>query len=211
MAYRYLSILSRKLVLALVISCSLGSCAYRFTNVVMTVPEGVQSIAVEGIYDTSREVIPHEILWTSLMEEFARNGRLVLTSKEEADALMTVQIKDAQVFPSGAPSSEAITKDPIVSDTDKGNPFAFKNLRRAGNWTTTETVTYTIEVEVHNLRTRETIFSRNYSTSGSFRSIRASSVAQTRSGYLLYEEALQARMKSMSEGIARKVVTDFLL
>lgn len=199
------------LMACIVVTAASTSCAYRFTNVVMSPPPGIKSIAIEGIYNTSREVIPHEILWTALMEQFAKNGRLVVTSKEEADALVTVQLTSSSVNPSGTPSSESIYKDPIVTETDKRTPFEFKNLRRAGNWTTEETLSFKIDVKVHNLHNREVIFQKSYSSTGAFRSIRASTVAQTRSGYLLYEEALEARMKSLSTGLASRVVTDFLL
>ena len=205
------SIVLLKWFLLLSLGHSLSSCAYRFTNVAMSPPKGINSIAVEGIYDTSREVIPHEILWTSLMEEFGRNGRLMVTSKENADALVRVQLKEASVFPSGAQNAEPIYKDPVVTADNKRTPGEFKNLRRAGNWTTSETLTYNIVVEVHNLKTREKIFERTYSTGGVFRSFRDSTVAQPTTGFLLYEEALEARMKSISASLARKVVTDILL
>src|SRR5690606_35219325 len=110
----------------------LGGCAYRFTNTAMKAPMGIQTIAVEAIYDTSREIFPHEELWSALQREIARNGRLMLTSQEEADALMVVTITNARVSPQGSPSKEALSKDPLITDTDKGNPSQFRNLRRAG-------------------------------------------------------------------------------
>lgn len=194
-----------------ILSLLSNSCAYRFTNVVMSAPVGIQSIAIEGVYNTSREVIPHEILWNALSEQFAKNGRLQVTSKENADAILRVRLSDASVKPSGSPSSESIYKDPVVTTTDKRTPFEFKNLRRAGNWTTEERLSFALTVEVYNLHTKKLIFSRSYSTSGAFRSIRASTVATSNSGYLLYEEALEARMKSLSTGIASNIVTDILL
>ena len=176
-------------------SLNRSSCTYRFTNVAMSPPVGINTIAIESIYNTSRDVIPHEILWQSLSEQFAKNGRLLIASKDNADAILIIQLSDARVFPSGSPSSEAIYKDPVVTATDKRTPFEFKNLRRAGNWTTEETLSFSIQAKVHNLRNKKVLFNRNYSTSGRFRSIRASSVTTANAGYLMYEEALAARMK----------------
>lgn len=210
--YFYKSILTKCLgILILTICLMTSSCAYRFTNVAMSAPTGIQSIAIEGVYDTSREVIPHEVLWNAVAEEFAKNGRLTVTSKEEADALVTIHITQAEVSPTGAPSAESIDRDPPIGTNNYPDPFAFKNLKKAGSWTTDEAISYTININIYNLYTRQTLFKRSYATSGNFKSIRASTVAQTRTGYLLYHEALQARMRSLSQGLARKIVTDFLL
>lgn len=197
--------------LFLPISLILNGCAYRFTNSAMRAPMGVQSIAVEAVYDESREVFPHEYLWSALQREIGRNGRLILTSQEEADALMVVTVTNARVAPSGTVSSEPIDKDPVVTDTDKGVPSAFRDVRKAGSWTTSESVSVSIHVDVFDLKTRALLFKRDYSQSAGFTSLRPLEITPTSSLFPQYEEALHAKSKEISNSIARTIVSDFLM
>ena len=187
-----------------------SSCVYNFSNTTLRPPVGVRTIAVEAVYDISREVIPHELLWSAVQRELARSGRLLVTSQEEADAIMLLTLTDAKVSPSGTPSREAISRDPVLSETEKGKPSDFKNLRRAGNWTTDESVSMTLNVEVLDLKTRASLFSRNYSSGTTFKSLRSATITPTTSAYLNYEEALQAKVKELSEQLASRIVADFL-
>lgn len=202
----------KTLILLVSLALTLTSCAYRFTNVAMQPPKGIDSIAIDPVYDTSREVISHEILWQAIQAEFARNGRIRLTSREDADALMTIHLKSASVKPSGSAVASAGTVEPGLNDGEiLSNPYEYKQLRRAGFSTNTESLQYKVEVKVHNLYTRQVIFEGSYDGSGTFRSVRAASVAPPDTGYLLYDEALDARTKTVSAGIAKRIVTDFLL
>lgn len=196
--------------------CLLGSlltlsCAYRFSNANLRPPVGVRSIAVEAVYDVSREVIPHELIWSAVQKELARSGRLLVTSQEEADAVMLITLSSATVNPAGTPSREPISRDPTVTESEKGNYKDFKNLRRAGNWTTDEGVNLALNVEVHDLKTRALLFNRNYSAGANFKSLRPITITPTASGYLNYEEALQSKVKELSEQLASRIVADFLM
>jgi len=44
-------------VVILLITTILASCTYRFTNRHVAAPGGIRSIAIESIYDTSKEVL----------------------------------------------------------------------------------------------------------------------------------------------------------
>lgn len=189
----------------------LSSCAYRFTNIAMAPPGGVQSIAIEAVYNTSREVIPHELLWKAVQEEFARNGRIWLSSADKADALMTIHITQARLEPTGTPIPEAINRDPPVADREGLTPFNYKNLRIAGSYTTTEAISFQVEVVVHHLRQNRILHQRQYQSGGNFRSFQASSVAQSATGFLLYQEGLEARFKQLAEQLSRRIVSDFFL
>lgn len=188
-----------------------NSCAYRFTNSVMRAPMGIQSIAVEAIYDESREVFPHEFLWSALQREIGRNGRLVLTSQEDADALMVVTITNARVGPTGTPVVEPRSKDPTVTDTDKGVPSEFRNLRVAGSYTTYEAVSVAIHVDIFDLNTRALLFKRDYNQGAIFTSFRPSDITPSSSAFPQYEEALQAKSKEISNALAQKIVNDFMM
>jgi len=188
-----------------------AGCVYRFTNVASAPPPDVRSIAIEAVYDTSREVIPHEWLWQAVQAEFARNGRIWLTTPEKADALMTLHVTYAAVTPTGTPIPEAINRDPPLANRGSLSPFNFKNLRIAGSYTTTEAVSFQVEVVVNHLRQGRVIHRRQYQSGGSFRSFQASTISQTRSGFLMYQEGLESRFKQLSEQLSRRIVTDFFL
>lgn len=195
----------------LLLLLAISGCAYRFSNTAMRPPVGVRTIAVEAVYDVSREVIPHELLWSAVQRELVRSGRLMVTSQEEADAIMLITLNKASVNPTGTASREAINRDPNVTETEKPDPHEFRNLKRAGNRTTDEAVSMAINVEVHDLKTRAVLFNRNYSAGTTFKSLRSETITPTTSAYLNYEEALQAKVKDLSEQLASRIVADFLM
>lgn len=188
-----------------------SSCAYRFSNTAIRNPLGIQTLAVEAVWDDSREVVPHEALWSAVQREVIKNGRVILTNQEEADALMVITVTGAKVAPAGTPSQEAFDKDPPVSETEKGKPRDYRNLRRAGTWTTDEGITLAVQVNVYDLKSRAVLFNRNYSSGVAFRSFRPVSVTPSESVFLHYEEALDSRFKDVSESLASSIVNDFLM
>ncbi len=189
----------------------LQGCVYRFSNTAMRPPVGVRTIAVEAVYDVSREVIPHELLWSSVQRELVRSGRLMVTSQDEADAIMLITLSKASVNPTGTPSREPISRDPEVTETQKPEPQEFRNLKRAGNRTTDEAVNMAITVEVHDLKTRAILFNRSYSAGTTFKSLRSEAITPASSAFLNYEEALQAKVKELSDQLASRIVADFLM
>lgn len=189
----------------------LQGCVYRFSNTAMRPPVGVRTIAVEAVYDVSREVIPHELLWSAVQRELARSGRLMVTNQDEADAIMLITLNKASVNPTGTPSREPISRDPAVTETQKPAPQEFRNLKRAGNRTTDEAVNMAINVEVHDLKTRAVLFNRSYSAGTTFKSLRSETITPVSSAFLNYEEALQAKVKELSEQLASRIVADFLM
>jgi hypothetical protein len=84
-------------------------------------------------------------------------------------------------------------------------------LRIAGNYTTNEQVSFRVQVKVHHLLKRQVVFERSYNTSGTFRSIQPSTISQAKSGFLLYQEGLEARFRQLANRMSSKIVTDFFL
>ena len=201
----------RFLIILLALNPFTTGCAYRFTNVAMKPPPGIHSIAVEAVYDVSREVVPHHLIWQSLQEGFARNGRLMLVDKSAADAIVLVRLSESNVEAIGTPEIEKNLLDPILDDGDIRAYNQYKNLKRSSTNTVTEQVSLTLDVKIVNLRSREDLFRKDYRLSGSFRSIRSTAVAARKTQYLLYEEALHARVKTLADQFAQQVVRDFLL
>lgn len=202
---------SLSLCLLTLMGFTIGGCVYRFTNVVMKPPEGIRSIAIEAIYDTSQEVLPHELLWEALHRAFAENGHLRLTSRDKADALLRAHLTTASIGPTGAPDEGNNQKDPEVTPWKKPDPTSFKNLSRAGKWATLEQIVFQVDIEITDLDSRKTIFKSTYSTSGTVKSHRSIDVGQINTHFLLFEEGINSRFKELATSISKKVVSDVML
>ena len=190
----------------------LMGCAYRFTNLAMTPPAGITSISVEGVYDTSEDVLPHEYLWNAVQQALAANGRMRLTSQDRADAILRIHMKRGHEAPSGTVVRDAVAKDPKITDSaNVPPPDAFKRLTRAGAWTLEEILDLTVEVEVYRIEDRKLIFKSSYSDNTTFKSQRSQDLAQANTQFLLYEESLGASFVLLSKRIADKIVADLLL
>jgi hypothetical protein len=185
----------------------LPSCSYRFTNQNIQIPVHIQSIAVEGIFDTSREVLPRHHLWSALQQAFARDGHLTVTSTRSADALLRIHLDSAGTGPTG--SGE--TTKPLFDDPLRDTPDSFRNLRKAGEYTTHEVVRLSVHVEIIDLHKKTTLLKKSYSSQASFRSMRTEDFIQAKSQYLAYEESLEQKVKEMSESIAESIVRDFIV
>jgi len=194
-------------------SLGMGSCAYKFTNRNLQLPQGINSIAVEAVYDTSREVLPHEILWESLQRAFAADGHLRLVSQGSADALLRAHITSGSVNPTGSTTQNLPLEDENVKAGAAVPPFPddFRKLTQAGEYTTKEVLALVVQIEVIDLYSRAVIFSKSYSGAETFTSARTDQVAQKKSHYLLYEEALNTDFKRVAERISSDVVRDFIV
>jgi hypothetical protein len=205
-----------------------AGCAYRFTNEHMSTPPGVHTLAVEAIYDTSREVLPHELLWESLQQAFATDGHLKLAPQSSADALLRAHIKQAVVTTTGPISinpndslgnSEIILDPKTFSKGDPPLPDQFKNMTQASEYQTQAATNVVVEVEVWNLNTRALILRKTYPAGRAFLAERAAAGVDPvksyqvlyNNDYLRYDEAERANFKQISAAIASSVVTDLLV
>jgi hypothetical protein len=188
-----------------------NACAYRFSNASLTPPAGIRSVYIEAVYDTGKEVIPHELLWQAVQREFASNGSVLITSRQDADAIISLEITSSSVTPAGTPNTvDRSTKDPKPAERFGLDPFAYKNLRVAGNYTTYENLSFTVLAKAWDLKNRTEIFAKSYNMGGQFRSVTETKLVQKSTAFLHYGESLEARFDIVSRSIARRIVTDFL-
>lgn len=185
-------------------------CAYRLTNKTYIPPANVYSIAVESPYTTSEQVLPIEMIWNQVQREFIKFGRPRLTSRKNADAIMTIKVISGDITPTGTPSIQAIDEEPKKGNSNYYDPQAYPNLKKAGRWTIWENLSFAVLVEVHDLRTRQKIYTKKYAKSMNFHSIRSSPPTEAKANYLMYEEAINASFKKMSQSISTEIVQDFL-
>lgn len=187
---------------------SLNGCVYRFTNLVSRPPKGVRSIAVEAIYDTSREVLPRDVIWEAMQRTIAENGKMVLVDSDSADALIRLHISSAELNPSGS-----ITRLPLANTSDpdlrdKPSPTRFRDLTRSGSYTDQNNITISVRYEVVHLETRQQLKSGSHTESINFLSIRPGNPKES---YLIFEESLAQKLRYIATNMSRKVVNDLLL
>ena len=199
-----------KLMALLALSVVGSSCAYRFTNTGMSQPAGVRNIAFEAVYDISQKVVPSEILWQEIQRAFAARGKMKITSIEEADAILITHIRSAASSPVGI-TRAGKEKDPKGDNIYSVEPKeGFRNLLKAGSWTSNQVIGFAADVKLVHLRTREILFQNSYTGQGSFMSFTAESEAGLSSHYLRFEEARYSRFRSIARSISSQIAGDIL-
>lgn len=192
---------------------ALPGCAYRFTNLRFSAPAGVKKIAVEGVYDVSREVIPHDILWIELQREIAKTGKVVVDSAHNAEAIMRVKLARAGLRPTDSVPIQSATRypklnEPLPSTLEQLEQADILDMAKATKRGSKESLAVQLEVEVWSLTSRKLLFKRGYSGSGEVESV---TLDANGSGYLKYEEKIARRFRQISKSLSRKIVSDFLL
>ena len=191
------------------------SCAYRFSNAHVERPEGIRTIAIEAIYDTSREVLPHELFWEALQASFVADGKLRLASQYRADAYLRAHVRDATLTPACSIVKNPPERDPKTEGRVKlPRPPEFKPLAQAGELKTFGSVTVAVDIEVWSLRTQSLLMRRTYDLGQQFRAVHGfgkDAVTPRSNDYLRYEEAFEAKVKLMAEDLANRVVRDLLV
>jgi len=198
--------------LIILVACTTG-CAYRFTNLHVKRPAGIQSIAVEAIYDTTRTVLPHELLWEELQRAIVANGKLHLTTQSSADALVRAHITNGD-FRSGRIQTNANNdRDPTIETPEEaitsGEFREFKKLTQAGESVLDNRLVVNVRIEVIDLRTQKVLLNKRYSGSEVVKTARKGT--DPGSFYLIYTEATANRFQQASKRIATRMVQDLLV
>lgn len=200
----------KKTTLPLLLCFGSWHCTYRFSNLYLQPPKGIHTLYVESIFDSSREVTPHEILWEKIQRAFAVNGKMILTSKTEADAYLRAHITTATVKQFDLEGS--VSKDisiPLMDGTGRYNPLsAYENLLAATRFSKKESLALSVLVEVWDLRNKQLLWSQTY-TGSDYHKIFGVYTAKE-SGYLYATEGYEAVFASISGQIADNILRDFL-
>lgn len=186
-------------------------CTYRFTNIQAKAPAGINSIAVEAIYDTTQKVIPHEILWESLQREFIKDGRLKVTDSDSADAYLKLQIiafdTSLSVESDIGKKEDDITGE--LSDLDSVDPRNLRNLNIASTIAEQESQQFIVQVEIWDLNNQQLLHKKNYqASSGLYRIHDNTTTHENR--FLRAEEAMKVGFQNAADNLARNVVRDFI-
>lgn len=191
--------------LALTFWCS---CAYRFTNKHISIPDGAKTIAIAPIFDSSRIVIPHDVIWQSLQDAFASSGHLTVTNTSRADFFLQAHVKDAS---SSEYDSDSITtlRDPSVFKDASGKPTTpgnYVNLHAADIYSKREKFSYTIFVEIWDLRNKKLLLKGEYPIATNFNMLTVPSPLESQ--YLRNEETVEFLHASLAKDFAKQLVTD---
>lgn len=197
----------------LFLTSALPGCAYRFTNLRFSPPAGVKKIAVEALYDVSREVLPHDILWVELQREIAKTGKVVVGSVQNSEAIMRVKLAGAGLTPVDSVPIQSATrypqlKDPLPTTLEQLDKADILDMAKATKRGSKEALAIALEVEVWSLTSRKLLFKRRYAGSGEVESV---TLDANGSGYLKYEEKIARRFQQLAKTLSRKIVSDFLL
>ncbi len=192
---------------------STSSCAYRLTNLHLKTPEKISTIAIESVYDTGREVFPHEHLWDQLQRAFAANGHLKLADVKNSDALLRARIKQSSIVKSGSEESAnsgADKSDPTlyVGKPNPPSPNVLPELKTARKFYPKDLLTYSVDVEVYEIATHKLLLQRSYAVSSE---ILASRNEPNSAIFIRHEESAERGVAKLAKQIAETVVSDLLV
>lgn len=198
--------------LVLLVICH-SSCAYRFTNNHVRKPAGIESVAVEAVYDTTRAVLPHELLWQELQRAIAADGKLHLTTQSKADALVRAHLMTGDTRTGRIASKTENDRDPELETPEEfvrtGNIADFKRLTQAGEHTLDNKLVLGIRIEVIDLRSKRVLLNKTYRGIEEIKTARKGD--DPGSFFLIYTEATENQFRKISRRIATRMVQDLLI
>lgn len=190
-----------------------AGCAYRLTNLHIQNPSDIETIAVEAIFDTGGQVIPHEVLWDQLQRAFAANGHLKIASAKTADALLRAHIRKTSIdkveFADLNPNNERKDPEIYAGRSDPPAPGALRDLTVASKFYNKDSTTFIVDVEVWNLESHKLMLQRSYTGSTLTQAVRVTDLQDV--VLLRHDEALDRGLNTVAKQIAETVVTDLLV
>jgi len=186
------------------------SCVYRFVNTSVVRRTNVRSVAVEAVYDTSRQPVPHHILWDAVQRAIAKDGHFVLSGRQSADAIIRTHLYSATVGATGRTTGDSVDlRDPTVFDPDSAATAEFRRMDIAGRYTQRELLQMGVTIEVVDLKTGKVLMSRDCGGSREFVTDRGAHIPDS-SEFVVYEEALQNSFRAITTDVSRNFVRDML-
>lgn len=184
-----------------------GGCTYRFSNSFRQAKTSIRTICFESLYATAKDVLPIQHIWDALQKRVALDGTFILDDCAVADAIVVGHILDGSVRSSGSVTDiNDIKVDPNTYDPLTADPAAFRRLESARRIIKGQQITYVLQVDVHDLRTRARLLSKVYSRSETF--LPLEDKIEKRQQFPIVEEAIQYRSRSIGRELAGQVISD---
>lgn len=206
----------RRVSLAGALALSLSSCAYRFTNLYLNPPPHLRSIAVEAVYDTTRMVLPHEILWENLQRAAAADGHFTLAPPEGADLYLRAHLHKGErrlidVYKAILPREPEDIMSPAFVDPIRPSVFGLaNNLQLATEISHRELIRMRIRVEVWHIATQSLVFSRDYPIEEVLK-VQGIDTDGVANRHLHSEEVFEIRFDEVTQGISTTAIRDLLI
>lgn len=203
-------------ILLIILVILLNSCSYRLTNLYLEAPNKIKTIAVEAVYDTSGQVVPHELIWTELQKAFAANGHLKVVAADQADALLRAHLhtfRSSNSGPRGSNGTPIAKGDPELYG-EIGPPIApgtLRDLTTARDYYSKETKGLVLDVEIWDLKRQTLILQRSYSGGFDVLATRAPSDSPADLLTVRKDESSDKGVTKVAKLIAETVVSDFLV
>ncbi len=190
------------------------SCVYHFTNKHISVPQGAKTIAIAPIFDSSRIVIAHDVLWNALQEAFATSGHLRLAPSAYADFFLQAHVKDGTRSQYESDAKNTITNPDMFINPTTNTPYELKdqnsggyvNLHAADVYSKRERVHFTVLVEIWDLRNKTLLLKKEYPLSTNFDMLAILTTKE--SNYIRNEETNELLLNTAAKNFSRDVVND---
>lgn len=205
-------------IVKLTLLLALNSCSYRFSNLYYEAPEGIRSIGVEGIYDTSQKFAHHGIIWKELQAAIIRSGMVELAPVERADAIMRAEIRRVNRDPFGSDKKRpnVIKDDPLAEskvtkfdeERDLRRPESYESLHRATNHARNERVSLQLVIEIWNRHSQKLLSQQTHTLTTILPLITPG--VPLKGQYLQSRENTEIALRQEASVLAQQVVRDFL-
>lgn len=189
-------------------------CAYRLTNLHTSSPNNIRTIHIEGVYDTSAEPVPHELLWDAIQRAVSANGQLKVAPADKADAILRAQIISTQMSKGGERkilNSDRRRKEVEVFSGQSAPPAAgqLRDITVTDDFFVNTLWTSAVRVELWDLNTKALLLQREYQLSGDVVAYRGDLPVQIHQ--LRFEEQFQYSFGNSANSLAERIVSDLLV
>ncbi len=191
------------------LALGLPSCAYRFSNSFQKTSRSIRSICVEAIFPAAKDVLPYHYLWEAVQRRIALDGSFVLDDCENAEAILVSQVVSGAVKSEGEILEiDKADRDPEIYDPVSPEVAKFRRLEAAKEITKDQQIDYQLKIEVFDLRTRASLFSKYYARTEKFPVKLAQPTIQLGKEFIVSDESIRNRSRSIGNSFASELVSD---
>jgi hypothetical protein len=148
------------------------------------------------------------MIWLSLQQAFATSGHLVLARAPNADFFLQAHVRDGSTSEYESDSLTTIT-DPHMFLDANNSPLAPKdyvNLHAADVYSKRERISFTILVEIWDLRNKNLLLKKEYTIASNFNMFAIASTKESQ--YIRNEENMELLISTEAKTFAKNVVND---
>lgn len=191
----------------------ISSCAYHFTLGARPHKGRYQSLYVARSLNPSGSLLPLEVLEEELQKSFIQNlSDIHLVSEPRADLFLrfVVHQLDDALFSETEQTTESLSFDSSSGlKTESGklkHPLKQDNLKKSNYGLVWETMKLSVTLELWDLKTRQRVFSKNYSQDQRFRVLFSAS-----SRMIELHQKEEEILRNVSKKMVRTIIDDLIL